>query len=177
MKQTTKKQSKTTLLIIALSLFLGGGLILWSYNTAGKSGRAPGDEIESGQGQLSVTEPTYDFGEVSMAKGLVNHEFVLSNNSSAPVKVGAVETSCMCTTAYLKVGENGREVGPFGMAGHGGLKNSANLIVPLGEKLIVRAVFDPAAHGPAGVGPVERQIILEVGGSPLTLNFKALVKP
>lgn len=177
MKQTTKKQPKTTLLIIALSILIGSGLVLWSYNTAGKSGRSPENEVESGQGQLSVTEPTYDFSEVSMARGLVNHEFVLNNSSSASVKVGAVETSCMCTTAYLKVGESGKEVGPFGMAGHSGLKNSANLIVPPGEKLIVRAVFDPAAHGPAGVGPIERQIILEVGGSPLTLDFKALVKP
>lgn len=177
MKQTTKKQSTTTLLIIALAVVIGGGLILWSYNAAGKSGSSPEDETASNQSQLAVTEPTYDFGEVSMAMGLVNHEFILDNASSAPAKVGSVETSCMCTTAYLRVGENGKEVGPFGMAGHSGLKNNANLTVPSGEKLIVRTVFDPAAHGPAGVGPIERQIILEVGDSPLVLNFKALVKP
>lgn len=177
MKQNTKKQSTTTFLIIALALVIGGGLILWSYNTAGKPGRVPKAETASGQGQLAAMESAYDFGEASMAKGLVDHEFVLNNTSLAPVEVGSVETSCMCTTAYLRVDESGKEVGPFGMAGHSGLRNSANLTVPPGGKLIVRAVFDPAAHGPAGVGPIERQIILEVGGSPLTLNFKALVKP
>lgn len=177
MKQTTKKQSKATLLVIILSLFIGGGLVLWSYSTAGESNRVFENEIGSSQGQLSVAESTYDFGEVSMKEGLVDHEFVLDNNSGAPAKVSQAETSCMCTTAYLQVGENGQEVGPFGMPGHGGPRGIANLTVPPGEKLIVRAVFDPTAHGPAGVGPIERQIILEVGGSPLTLNFKALVKP
>ena len=175
MKQTTKKQSTTTFVIIILSLIIGGGLILWSYSVAGKSGSAPKEEIASDQGPLAGTESAYDFGEVSMATGLVNHEFVLRNNSSAPVKIGRAETSCMCTTVYLKTG--GKEVGPFGMAGHSGIGNNANLTISPSEELIVRTVFDPAAHGPAGVGQVERQVILEVGDTPLMLSFSAVVTP
>ena len=175
MKKSVKKQSTTTFVIITLSLIIGGGLILWSYSVAGKSGSAPKEEIASGQDQLTVTESTYDFGEVSMTKGSVDHEFVLRNNSSAPVKIGRAETSCMCTTAYLASG--GKEVGPFGMAGHGGIGNNANLTISPGEELIVRTVFDPAAHGPAGVGSVERQIVLKVGDAPLVLSFSAVVTP
>ena len=124
-----------------------------------------------------MAESNYDFGEVSMAKGLVEHEFILSNTSSAPVNIGSVETTCMCTTAYLKV-SGGKEAGPFGMPGHGGPRGAANLTVNPGEKLIVRAVFDPAAHGPAGVGGVERAVIIDVGKQePVVVSFKALVRP
>ena len=124
-----------------------------------------------------MAESNYDFGEVSMAKGLVEHEFILSNTSSAPVNIGSVETTCMCTTAYLKV-SGGKEAGPFGMPGHGGPKAAASLTVEPGEKLIVRAVFDPAAHGPAGVGAVERAVIMDVGKQePIVVSFKALVRP
>ncbi|MDP2650601.1 MAG: DUF1573 domain-containing protein [bacterium] len=174
-KKIVKGGSRTTLWVIIASLVIGGGIIFWSYQNAQT---LPGKQTSSfSSGELAVAESSYDFGEVSMAKGLVNHEFVLSNTSSGPVKVGSVETTCMCTVAYLKVGE-GKEVGPFGMPGHGGARSAANLTVNPGEKLIVRAVFDPAAHGPAGVGTVERAIIVDVGKQePVVMSFKALVRP
>ena len=81
----------------------------------------------------------------------------------------------MCTTAFLL--KDGEEIGPFGMAGHSGVRGNANLTVNPGEEAVVRVVFDPAAHGPAGVGPIERQVMLEVGDKPLFLSFKAVVKP
>lgn len=169
------KRSQKNALILAASLVVGGGIIFWGYqNTQTLTGEQTGN---SGSGELAAAESSYDFGEVSMAKGLVSHEFVLSNTSSAPVKIGSVETTCMCTIAYLKVGE-GKEAGPFGMPGHGGPRGTANLTVNPGEKLIVRAVFDPAAHGPAGVGAVERAIIMDVGNQePIVVSFKALVRP
>ena len=174
-KKIVKGGSRTTLWVIAASLIIGGGIIFWGYQNAQTLPEKQTNNF--GSGELVITESSYDFGEVSMAKGLVNKEFVLSNTSSASVKVGPVETTCMCTTAYLRVGE-GKEVGPFGMPGHGGLKNTANLTVAPGEKLIVRAVFDPAAHGPAGVGTVERAIMVDVGKQePVVMSFKALVTP
>lgn len=166
-----------TILIILGSLLLGGSLIFWSYNNSKAPASHP--EIVTGGNEstlLTASEKNFDFGEVSMAKGLVEHKFVLKNNSAEAVKIGQVETSCMCTTAFL-VTKDGKEVGPFGMAGHSGMMNKANLTVNSGEEIIIRAVFDPAAHGPAGVGLIERQIALEVGGAPLFLNFKAVVKP
>ena len=174
-KKIVRGGSRTTLWVIVASLVIGGGIIFWGYQNAQT---LPGKQTNSfSSGELAMTESSYDFGEVSMAKGLVNHEFVLSNTSSAPVKVGPVETTCMCTTAYLKVGE-GKEAGPFGMPGHGGPRGAANLTVNPGEKLIVRAVFDPAAHGPAGVGTVERAIMMDVGKQePVVVSFKALVTP
>ncbi len=167
-----------TILIILVSLLAGGGLIFWSYNSTKTSSQEQNLVSPSGSGSmmLTATETNYDFGEVSMAKGLVEHKFTLKNNSSEAVKIGRVETSCMCTVAFL-LSKDGKEVGPFGMPGHGGPAGSANSIVNPGDEVIVRAVFDPSAHGPAGVGPIERQIALEVGGEPMLLNFKAVVKP
>ena len=165
-----------TILIILAALLAGGGLVFWSYTNS----KAPNQEQDSvsisGNGLLTAAETNYDFGEVSMAKGLVEHKYVLKNNSTEAVKIGRVETSCMCTTAFI-LSEDGKEVGPFGMPGHGGPSGSANLTIKPGEEVIVRAVFDPAAHGPAGVGLIERQIALTVEGVPLYLNFKAVVKP
>ena len=167
------KQSQKTALIIIASIVIGGGIILWSY----QSSKSTESGISGVSGTLVAAEKVYDFGEVSMAKGLVEHEFILSNSSSAPVKISQAETSCMCTIAYLRVND-GKEIGPFGMPGHGGPRGTANLTVQPGEKLIVRAVFDPAAHGPAGVGAVERAVIMDVGQQePLVVSFKALVTP
>ncbi len=163
-----------TILIILASLIAGGGLIFWSY-TATKT-QNPQVNQESQAVLLTASEPVYDFGEVRMAKGLVEHKFVLKNDSAEAVKIGRVETSCMCTTVFLS-GENGGEIGPFGMAGHSDVRTSAGMTINPGEELIVRAVFDPAAHGPAGVGLVERQIALEVGGTPTILSFTATVAP
>lgn len=165
-----------TILIILGALLLGGGLVFWSYNSSKAPQTAP-ELVTAGAlaTVLTAAETSYDFGEVSMAKGLVEHKFVLKNNSTEPAKIGRVETSCMCTTAFLVM--NGKEVGPFGMPGHGGPGGSANLTIKPGEEVAVRAVFDPAAHGPAGVGMIERQIMMDVGGSPMYLDFKAVVKP
>lgn len=126
-------------------------------------------------GTLIAKETKYDFGTVSMAKGLVSKEFTLENQSNNSVQIGEVSTSCMCTSAELRVGD--KTAGPFGMPGHGSVPR-ANLVVAPGEKLIARAIFDPAAHGPAGVGPIERQVIISTGAAgPVILEFKAVVEP
>lgn len=125
--------------------------------------------------KLSVVESTYDFGNVSMVKGVVTHDFIITNNSEEIVDIGEVWTSCMCTEAFLKVGNN--EAGPFGMPGHGAVK-SANMRIQPGEKFALRAEFDPAAHGPAGVGPIKRDVYLKAGNNEkVTVNFTATVTP
>ena len=127
-------------------------------------------------GVLTLKESKYDFRVVSMASGKVNKEFILENQSNKDVQIGEVYTSCMCTVAELLVGN--KFAGPFGMRGHG-LASKANLFVKPGEKLIVKAVFDPAAHGPAGIGPIEMEIALFTSAAkdPIILGFKAVVKP
>ena len=126
-------------------------------------------------GQLTVGESFYDFGSVSMAKGLVTRKFTLTNSGSVPATITKMFTSCACTKAKLTVA--GQSWGPIGMPGHTAIPNLAVQVDP-GQIAEVEAVFDPAAHGPAGVGLIERQITIEQNGqSPLQLSFKAVVTP
>ena len=81
----------------------------------------------------------------------------------------------MCTTATLKIG--GRQKGPYGMLGHGFIPK-INETLNSGEEALVEVVFDPAAHGPAGVGPIQRAIAIENNaGEPVELLFAAIVTP
>lgn len=81
----------------------------------------------------------------------------------------------MCTTATIKKGEF--SFGPFGMPGHG-VNFGLNQVVNPGEEIVIVAEFDPAAHGPAGVGPIERAVRVEIeNGEPLEFEFKAIVTP
>ncbi len=123
---------------------------------------------------ISAPETNFDFGEISMAAGKVSHDFEITNNSSSTIVFEKLFTSCMCTNAYFILG--GEESGPFGMPGHGFVPGLGREL-KAGEKAVVRAVFDPAAHGPAGVGPVDRLVRLESGGSAKEFEIKAVVRP
>ncbi len=150
------------------------GFILWN----GKSSR-PAETVNLITGltsaNLNEAIPVYDFGSVSMFKGNVEHDFAVKNTTDSELLVTGAETSCMCTRAVLKL-PDGREMGPFGMPGHG-FNPSLNVNIKPGESLVVRAIFDPAAHGPAGVGLVERQILLSTNKGQLMMQFRAQVTP
>ena len=73
----------------------------------------------------------------------------------------------MCTT--VKFIQGGKETGPFGMPGHGFVPPLKKTVAP-NEEVAVSVTFDPTAHGPAGVGPIERAIYL-YGKSDLLLQL------
>ncbi len=124
---------------------------------------------------LSASQPSFDFGTISMSAGTVTHQYRIVNGGSEPIVVGKLYTSCMCTEAKLIVGI--RQYGPYGMPGHSPIPAINQTIAP-GERAIIETVFDPAAHGPAGVGPIERVVTLEnSAGRPLELFFAANVTP
>ena len=168
-----KEQIKNIVVLLGIIIVVIIGLV-WLTNSRAKTPATTVDG-ESG-GTLTFQESKYDFGTVSMAKGKVNKDFLLENKSDKNVQIGEVFTSCMCTEAELNV--DGKFAGPFGMQGHG-LSRSANLTVKPGETVTVKAIFDPAAHGPSGVGPVERQIMISTNADPgqITLQLKAVVTP
>lgn len=125
---------------------------------------------------LVAENGSFDFGEVEMKRGVVSTTFVIRNSGDKPLEITKVYTSCMCTEASLIL--PGRQpLGPFGMPGHGFIP-TLNAVLGVGEEAQVKAFFDPAAHGPAGIGRVSRTIYLENNaGAPLTLNFTANVVP
>lgn len=124
---------------------------------------------------LRAPEAFFNFGTISMAVGHVAHRFAVQNMSTEPVTVRKLYTSCMCTTASMSV--SGMRAGPFGMPGHGFIPDT-NLTIAPGATAEVEVVFDPAAHGPSGVGQVNRTVYLETGsGVPFLFRIAATVKP
>ena len=124
---------------------------------------------------LQARETEFDFGSISMAAGKVTHRFWFRNEGTASVLMRRIYTSCMCTTATLVKG--GRVVNSYSMPGHGPLPAVNESLNP-GEAAYLDVVFDPAAHGPAGLGPTQRVVTIESDGSrPLELQFVANVRP
>lgn len=159
------------ILIIGSVLVVGLGVLLFFAQPSGQ----PADSSNSPQNLLEVSEPFYDFGTISMKDGLVSKVFKIKNTQTEAVRLAKLYTSCMCTKATLKI--NGRAEGPFGMPGHGSVPTFSQTIEPNAEAEI-EVVFDPNAHGPSGVGPIERQVILEgPQGKVATMEIKADVTP
>ena len=159
-------------LIISIVTVFVLGAIVWFARPGAKGTDEP---TASGPTVLASEETNFDFGTISMAKGNVSHIFTVTNTGIEPVVVKKLYTSCMCTSASIM---NGTEkVGPFGMPGHAGIP-SINVVLQPSASTQVEAIFDPAAHGPAGVGTISRVVILENNaGSPLELGFTANVTP
>ncbi|KKW19990.1 MAG: hypothetical protein UY63_C0003G0003 [Parcubacteria group bacterium GW2011_GWA2_51_10] len=129
----------------------------------------------TGEASLVVEgDSNYDFGTISMAAGKVKREFKIKNTGEGPVTIEKMYTSCMCTEATLSAG--GKRFGPFGMPGHAAVPTIRYTLSPNDEG-IVEVVFDPAAHGPSGVGPIERAVRIENSGKPIELTFSAMVRP
>jgi|SRR3989344_1546699 len=166
-------QTKGIALSIGGALLLIGGLAFLGRPTG--SGTAATVVPPGTPSTLAAAEQSFDFGSVSMAAGKVTHRFAVKNSGTEPITVTKMYTSCMCTTAsFSKVGTT---YGPYGMPGHGFIP-TMNAVLSPGEEAEVEAVFDPAAHGPAGVGRIERVITLEnSAGLPLDLGFSATVTP
>lgn len=157
---------------VVVILALAGLIVAAKPGPAAKT--APRVEIRS-QSDLSADQPSFDFGTVSMAAGKVAHRFKINNANAAPIVIRKISTSCMCTTAQLLKG--GKRLAIYGMPGHGYVPNLDEPIAPK-EEAMVEVIFDPAAHGPAGIGRVERLVTIYTGAEqPLELSFNALVTP
>lgn len=162
--------------IIVVFIALGALAVILATKPTPSSAPLPGGANLTGvSGALVAEAAEYDFGAVPLRGGLVRNTYRVTNNGAAPLTIEGVSTSCMCTTAVVRKGSE--SWGPFGMPGHGPRRAIRVDLAP-GEVAEVEVTFDPAAHGPAGVGPVSRAVFLEhSSGDPLVLSFTALVTP
>lgn len=157
------KKNHQSIIIAGLGVVVIVGLA-WlaqpTARTARTANQASSPQVagQSAPGVLEAQETSYNFGTISMAAGKVKKIFAVKNTAAEPITVSKLYTSCMCTTASLQTATGG--FGPFGMPGHGFIPGISATIAP-GETAQVEVVFDPAAHGPAGVGRIDRLISLE----------------
>lgn len=163
---------KNLIIVISITV-LAAGLLFWGKSTPAQKPSA----VDTGSTPATFSEqiPSFDFGSISMRKGDVTHEFALTNTTGSDLTINQAETSCMCTNAILIL-PDGKELGPFGMQGHG-FASPVNAIVRSGETLRVRAIFDPAAHGPSGIGKIERAVMLSTTNGQVVMQFQATVTP
>ncbi|MDO8522596.1 MAG: DUF1573 domain-containing protein [bacterium] len=172
-------KSKTLITSVVFVLVIAG-LFIWG--AAGRAGTAasvqgaPGAATSGAKSALTSPETFYDFGTISMKNWNVTKEFTVTNPTSEDITIKTVLTSCMCTTAFI-VGADSRLKGPFSMPGMGYVPPANETIKP-GESRIIRVIYDPNAHGPAGVGQIDRFVTLtDASGGTLQFEIKALVTP
>lgn len=81
----------------------------------------------------------------------------------------------MCTTARLvQAGTASRWLG----MPHGAAATDPSVTIQPGADAYLEVRYDPAAHGPAGVGPTRRGIFLRTdGGQELNFEINAVVTP
>ncbi len=164
------------LVIVFIFAFLYGISYLDTGPAPTTVSEAGGSHPARTESALTASETVYDFGSISMKNGDATKDFTVTNTTDKDIMLKTLVTSCMCTQALI-VRADGTTKGPFGMPGMGYVP-PANELVKAGENRIIRVVYDPNAHGPAGVGQIDRLVFLEdSNGGKIQLEIKALVTP
>lgn len=134
-------------LVLLTTLILIGGVLLLS---GGSSTQAT---ITSSQNaKATIGQKTYDWGQINMKNGNVSKIFAIKNTGTDILKLTKVKTSCHCTKAQVTI--NGKSSPFFGM----NTVSSWIGEVPPGQEAQLEVIFDPAYHGPNGIGPITRYV-------------------
>ena len=137
--------------VVISALVLGGGM--WA---ALRLPAVNGVAIEeTGEAKAEIAIKAQEFGEVPLKGGNVMKSYAVKNVGTAPLLVANMGTSCMCTTVQLKTRDGTSP--KFAMHQKSEWKGT---IAP-GESGEVEVVFDPAFHGPTGLGDISRMIKFE----------------
>lgn len=144
-----EKKLVITICILTAIIFIGG---IYVVSTATNTSQISA----SSNAKAYVKDPTsYDWGTIPMSKGNVAKTFTIKNNGTDTLKLYNVKTSCHCTKAYVTI--NSIDSPRFGMDS---LSSWIGEVAP-GQEAGLVAVFDPNFHGPQGVGPINRFVMIE----------------
>ncbi len=147
-----RRQKIKKVLFISLLILLSVGIIVFFTKTYTPNKNHPGTP------RMEIPLNEYDAGTVSMTGGLVKHVYEIKNTGEGDLKIDSIWTSCHCTTARLTI--NGKTSAEFGMD----KRYTSQKIAP-GEMGFLEITFDPAFHGPQGVGQVVRAVYLSTNDS------------
>lgn len=152
-------------ILITLVIF-GGGVYILSTTLSSP-------QISTSQNAKAlVDQKTHDWGTIFYSGGNVSKTFTIKNIGTDVLKLTNIKTSCACTYAQLTI--EGKTSPKFGMhttsiwAGE----------VAAGKEASLTVVFDPAFHGPTGVGPMERLISMQtsdINNPNLEFSLKGVV--
>ncbi|OGH21552.1 MAG: hypothetical protein A2958_02375 [Candidatus Levybacteria bacterium RIFCSPLOWO2_01_FULL_38_13] len=136
-------------IIFLTAVILFGGVFVLSDSTN------TSQVTSSTNAKAQIPQKEHNFGNIPYSGGNVEKAFIIKNVGSDTLKLSNVRTSCHCTKARISV--DGEESPSFGMdgisswVGEVGKSRQAKLIV----------TFDPAFHGPQGIGPVNRFVSVD----------------
>lgn len=142
-------------IILVTFLILAGG-IFWASSG---NNAAPPPITASQNAKASIDQKTYDWGQINMKDGNVSKTFVIKNIGTDTLKLTKVKTSCHCTKAQVTI--DGNTSPSFGM---NTVSPWVGDVAPGGEAQL-NIVFDPAFHGPNGIGPITRYISVDTNDS------------
>ncbi|MEK7521904.1 MAG: DUF1573 domain-containing protein, partial [Patescibacteria group bacterium] len=97
----------------------------------------------------------FDWGRIDYSGGKVKANFSIKNQGGGTLKLRNVRTSCHCTQARVTI--EGSASPYFGM---NSVSSWVGEVAPAGEANL-EVVFDPAYHGPGGIGPINRFVEVE----------------
>ena len=140
------------LMIFATILIMFGGVFVLSSTT----NNAP-QAGSSKDAKAYTIEPTsFDLGNIPINGGNVTKTFTIKNTGTGALKLFNVKTSCHCTKARVTIA--GNDSPDFGMSDVSSWVGK----VPSGKEAKLTVIFDPAFHGPQGIGPFNRFVLVGV---------------
>ncbi|MEK7451127.1 MAG: DUF1573 domain-containing protein [Patescibacteria group bacterium] len=144
---------KVVIGILIFTVLIIVGAILFSQNSPSKSSLQ-----KTAGASIQTFETSFNFKDIQYGGGKAERSFKIKNIGDKELTIANLSTSCMCTVVYLK---KGNEKGPeFGMKGMANASSWTGVLKPNEEGQVI-AVFDPAFHGPSGVGPISRLVSFE----------------
>lgn len=149
-KAMLKRKRKRTIMkagIAAVVLVFIGYFFLYSSSPAA----AP-----EGSPLMKITPTRYDFGSVSVGKGVVSTAMDILNEGEGNLVINQLESSCMCTTATII--KDGAEGPVFGMHRNPSAFGWSQTIGP-NETAQLKIYYDPTVHRELR-GPVTRIITI-----------------
>lgn len=166
------KEGKIILSVVIGTIILIGGLAyIMTRSSTGRGNRFIPNTPE--QNLEASPSGVMDLGSVAYGGGIVSKSFDVTNTLDKTIKLRKITTSCMCTTAKFVV--DGRESKFYGMEMSGDLNPFIDYDLPAGATAKVVFDFDPAAHGPEGIGPFNRVITLFFDTGYKDLEFRGEV--
>ena len=162
---------KTALLFITIFFLSLTGIALLIFRSEIKTNQKPSPQQAI---KIAILEKSFSWGDIPINGGKVRHTFTITNNDpKQPLNLFDVKTSCMCTTAYLE--KNGQQSPLFGMH----TKSSYQMTLQPHETDQLHVTFDPAYHGPQGLGPITRFVTVKtnaINQPELTFTVTATVR-
>lgn len=131
----------------------------------------PFNTVGISKSSIRLDKTNYNFGKISQKDGLVETLYTVTNTGAEDIFLKELYTSCGCTKAQL-IYADGSVSGLYTMKGHANPSDFyvAKSIKP-GETVKIKAIFDPNAHGPQGIGYIKRNIMLNTN-----LKEKSLIQ-